>query len=388
MNSANLKSPTRLPFYAKAALVCVGLYTFVSILSITDGIIVPLIYATLAAILISPVVNLLVRKGMNRILAITIALVAMLAIGVSIAVIVSHQIIRFTEALPQLGEKLQQLLNETANWISANFNINADSIHAWLGDRKAEAVNNAGTNVGKKLITSGSALVVIILIPVYIFLILYYKPLLLRFVHQLFTVDSQNDVDEVIQKTKKIIQTYLVGLIFEAIIVAILYTIALLAIGIEYAILLALIGAILNLIPYIGSIIAATLPIILALATKPFSYAFLVLGSYVLIQIIDNNFIVPRIVASRVRINALVSIIVVIAYGTLWGIPGMFLAIPLTAIIKVIFDHIQSMRPISYVLGDSVPALPPVNAKPAQAKPKKKRRKFYANRNNKPIDKK
>jgi len=132
-----------------------------------------------------------------------------------------------------------------------------------------------------------------------------------------------------------------------------------LLLGIEYAVLLAVIGALLNMIPYIGAIIAAVLPMIMAIVTKPNPWsAFLVLEVYIFIQFIDNNILVPRIVASKVKINALVSIIAVLAYGALWGIPGMFLSIPLTAIFKLIFDRIDSLKSWGYLLGDTLPELP------------------------------
>jgi predicted PurR-regulated permease PerM len=95
---------------------------------------------------------------------------------------------------------------------------------------------------------------------------------------------------------------------------------------------------------------------IIAFVTKESSsYAFLVLGIYLLIQFIDNHFIIPRIVASRVKLNALISIVVVLLGAALWGIPGMFLSIPLTAIVKVIFDHIEPLKPWGFLLGNIVP---------------------------------
>ena len=94
---------------------------------------------------------------------------------------------------------------------------------------------------------------------------------------------------------------------------------------------------------------------LIAFVTKGSSAAILVLGLYLLIQFIDNHFIIPRIVASKVKINALIAVIVVLIGGALWGIPGMFLSIPLTAIIKVIFDHIEPLKPWGYLLGNIVP---------------------------------
>ncbi|MDD4108459.1 MAG: AI-2E family transporter, partial [Prolixibacteraceae bacterium] len=87
-------------------------------------------------------------------------------------------------------------------------------------------------------------------------------------------------------------------------------------------------------------------PMIIAIVTKPSPwFALLVMALYIFIQFIDNNYIVPKIVASKVKINALASIIAVITFGALWGIPGMLVAIPLTAIAKLIFDHIEPLQP-------------------------------------------
>jgi predicted PurR-regulated permease PerM len=132
---------------------------------------------------------------------------------------------------------------------------------------------------------------------------------------------------------------------------------ALLIIGVDYAILFGIIGAILNLIPYIGGIVAISLPMMMALLTGTPMKALLVLGAYVLIQLIDNNYLVPKVVASKVKVNALISIIVVLIGGALWGVAGMFLSIPLTAICKVVFDRIESLKPIGFLIGDNMPPI-------------------------------
>ena len=158
-------------------------------------------------------------------------------------------------------------------------------------------------------------------------------------------------------KTKTIIQKYLKALLLEAAIIATLNSIGLLIIGIDYAIILAIMGAMLNVIPYIGGITAVALPAIIAFATKSPAYVLLVVALYIVIQFIDNHYISPKVVASKVKINALISIIVVLSGGALWGIPGMFLSIPLTAIVKVICDHIEPLKPWGFLLGDTMPTI-------------------------------
>jgi predicted PurR-regulated permease PerM len=212
---------------------------------------------------------------------------------------------------------------------------------------------------------------VLLLIPIYIFLILFYQPLLLDFLHKLIKSDKQTQLNEIVTQTKTVIQRYLIGLIIEATLVAILYTTALLILDIDYAVLLGIIGALLNMIPYVGGTVGAALPMMIALATKSTAwYAVYIMGIYVVIQFIDNNFIVPKIVASKVKINALFSIIVVIVGNALWGIPGMVLSLPLLAIVKLIFDNIESLNHWGFLLGDTMPTL--IDIKPILKKIKKK----------------
>ena len=210
----------------------------------------------------------------------------------------------------------------------------------------------------------------------YIFLFLFYKPLLLNFTAQIFASDKHKTVAEVLFNAKYLIQNYLVGLMIEMVIVATMNSIALLIIGIDYAIMLGVIGAILNLIPYIGGIVAIALPMLMAIITDTPIDALWVLVAYIIVQLIDNNFLVPKIVASKVKVNALVSIVVVLIGGELWGVAGMFLSIPVTAILKVIFDRIPSLKPLGFLIGDTMPpigkAIFDFREIQARLKPKKK----------------
>jgi predicted PurR-regulated permease PerM len=194
-------------------------------------------------------------------------------------------------------------------------------------------------------------------------LFLFYKPLLLNFVAQVFDEENSDKIKEVLESTKNLIQSYLVGLLIEMVIVAVLNSVSLLIIGVEYALALGVIGALLNLIPYIGGLVAIALPFTMAILNGSFMSGVAVIAVYVLIQIIDNNVLVPMIVASKVKINALFSIIVVLIGGAMWGVAGMFLAIPLTAIVKVVFDNIPSMKPYGTVLGDVMPQTPALSIK-------------------------
>jgi predicted PurR-regulated permease PerM len=201
----------------------------------------------------------------------------------------------------------------------------------------------------------GGALLNLVILPVYIFLILWYKKLIIEFIHKLFSEERHQKIAQILKESQRVIQSYLVGLLFEVSIVAGLNITGLLIIGVDYALLFGLLGAILNLIPYVGIIIAALLPIGFALILQSPQHALFVVILYAVVQFVDNNIIVPRVVASKVRLNALVSILAVLVGGTLWGISGMFLSIPLVAIAKVIFDKIEELEPWGFILGDEIP---------------------------------
>ncbi len=352
-----MNMPNTLPFYAKASLLLVGLFVLVSILSITQGIILPFLYAVILAILISPIVNFLGRKGINRALAIAGVLIIALLVIVSILGLLSSQTSRFSNALPNLIDKFQMLLEQTAAWASGYFNISPQRINTWIAEAKADLMGNSNAAIGNTLSSMGGVLTTVFLTPVYIFMLLFYQPHLVAFIHKVFGTGNDQEVSEVLTETKSIIQSYLVGLFVEFGIIAVLNTIGLLILGIDYAILLGITGAFLNIIPYLGGVITMVLFMVIAMATKTPVYMLYVVGLYALIQLIDNNYIVPKIVGSKVRLNALVSLLTVIAGAALWGIPGMFLAIPITAILKLIFDRIESLKTLGFLLGDTMPPL-------------------------------
>lgn len=352
--NTNMGSNFKLPFYGKVALVSICIFAFVFTMYKGQHIIMPILYATIIAILLNPLVNFLTRKKINKLLAISMAVMLASILVFAVLYVVSQQITMFSETFPKLKLKFGNRSNELVHWISKTFKVREAAINHWIIETEAKAINNF--EVGATLAEVGRTLVVGMLLPVYIFMILYYKPLLLEFIRKLFRLEHHIVVTEVLSNSKSIIQSYLVGLFFEMVIMAVLNSAGLLILGIDYAIMLGITGAILNIIPYIGGVIAIALPMTIAFVTKDsLIYPLLVLLIYAFTQFVDNHYISPKIVASRVKINALISVIAVIVGGTLWGVAGMFLSIPLIAIVKVIFDHIEPLKPWGFLLGNIVP---------------------------------
>ena len=353
-----MESVFKLPFYAKTSLFLVGMFAFIWMMYIASGIIVPLIFAFIIAVVLYPIVAWFEKKKVNRIIAIILTLIVAFIAIAGLGVLLYFQISRLSMSSNELIEKFIGFYNDGTAWASGYFELKPEQIFNFIAKAKAEVFKNSGNAIGQTLMNVGNALVVLFVIPVYVFLILFYKPLLIDVIHQLFGDEQRKTVSEVINQTKTVIQKYLSGLIIEIVIVSVLNTAGLMVLGIEYALLLGIIGGLLNVIPYIGGLVAVALPMTIALITKDSQiYALYVLAIYYTIQLIDNNYIVPYIVASKVKVNALVSIVVIFAFGALWGVPGMFLSIPITAIFKVICDHVQSLKPVGFLLGDTMPAI-------------------------------
>ncbi len=340
------------PFYFRSTVTLFGIMLFVYLLYILKGILIPIAFATMIAILLNPFVNKLRQKKIPNILAIIIALLVTILLIAGVMVFISSQIVKFSENMPVLQQKFSELFHHFQLWLQQNYSLTLQ--------KQKELLSEAGSNlkplIGQTLGTVLGAVSVIVLIPIYIFLMLFYKTLILNFLFEIFAEHNSSQVATVLKETKGAIQSYMVGLLLEALIVAAMNSAALMLLGVRYAILIGVIGAILNILPYIGGLIAILIPLLIATVTKDgFSTQIGIIIAYLVIQFIDNNILVPRIVSSKVKINALVSIIIVFFGAAIWGVPGMFLSIPFVAVLKIIFDRVKELKPWGKLLGDEVP---------------------------------
>jgi len=355
MNSNPLGSS--LPFVARISLFAVGFYAIISMLHIAQGILLPLLYAGVTSILISPVVDFMERKGINRIMAIFIVLLLVVAIVVGVIAVISWQMSALSDAWPELKARGSQIVNDSVRWLSHNLNISTYKVNKWISNTSTELAHDNRAMIGHTLTSVSEAVTTIFLTPVYIFLMVLYKPHLLQFAHRLSGKANDERTRSILNETRIVVRSYLVGLAIEMVILAALNSVGLYILGIKYAILLGVIGAILNVIPYVGGLVAMLLFMIVALITgtpMDMLYVFLL---FLVIQFIDNNFIVPKIVGSKVKLNPLASVLAVILGAELWGVPGMFLSIPLLAIVKLVFDRISPLEHWGFLLGDPIAPL-------------------------------
>jgi predicted PurR-regulated permease PerM len=346
-----------IPFYIKFSIIFVGISAFGFVIYEAQGILIPLSFAFFFTALLEPIVDLLRRINVPRTLAIAIAtLVAYLAI-IGVMYFLLMELSTFQESLPQFKQKLDAIIAEIKTWVSIQFHVSPAVIDAYVENLTQKFTNEMGAGLGNKVVTGVSLIFVWLLIPVYIFLFLYYQPLIFAFIQRATESKNLSKIGETMVEINKMVQFYLRGLVLEALIIAGLNSIALLILGVDYAILLGVTGAIVNVIPYVGGFISIAMPMFVAFVSQnSFQVPLLVLLLLSFIQFLDNHFIVPFIVASRVRINAFIGLIAILSCGELFGISGMLLAIIYMAILKIIFDKIDSLNHYGILLGTYVPA--------------------------------
>jgi predicted PurR-regulated permease PerM len=345
------------PFYQRLSLVLISLSLILAILYIGSTIIMPLLLAMLIAILLRPVVVFFNKKlKIPHVIAVLVAVLFFVVFVVSIVFFISWQVTDFVDDWPKIKYNMTMNYEHLQRWIKDSFNISYKKQETYLESVKNDSLTNKQELVGNTLSTFSSTLLNLVLIPLYTFLILIYRNLFKKFLAKLIAQKNHPTLVDILSEIKLVVQSYIVGLLIEMGIVAVLTTTGLMIIGVPYAILLGTITAVLNLIPYIGILCAGVISILVALTNSTeFTAALGVIIVNSIVQLIDNNFLVPKVVASKVKLNALVSILAVFVGGAIGGIMGMFLAIPISAILKVVFDRIDDLKPWGYLLGDDMP---------------------------------
>lgn len=318
-------------------------------------ILIPFFFAVLLASLLLPFNQFLERKGVRRIFSILISLTLSLAIIILIVYFLANQITNFLDDLPTIQERLETLFSTVQKWIRSTFGVTIRKQNQYINESALRMKESGAGILQQTFGTITDLLSYMVLLPVYSFLILFYRDLIKRFIVGVFKNGDEKDVKQILSQSQTVTQSFIVGLMIEMAVVFGLNATGFLILGIKYALFLALISAILNLVPYVGMLVANLFCMLITLISSEVMlmseviWVGIILG---FVQFIDNNFLMTLIVGSKVRINALVTLLGVLVGGWLFGIPGMFLSIPGMAVIKVIFDHVDDLKPYGMMLGD------------------------------------
>ncbi|MFB9080374.1 AI-2E family transporter [Flavobacterium procerum] len=347
----------QLPFYAKLCFILVSLISFGFIFCLGKDIITPVLMAFLFAVLLLPIFTLLNGKlKISRHVAAACCVLLFAAFIVGILVFISYQVKDIANDFDTIKKNINTFIVEIHKFVKENFHVSIGEQKKYLDTVTKDSVKNSNASIGSAIVSISDLLLDFTIIPIYTFLFLIYKDHFILFLAKLVHKEDHVRLKDILSQIKVSINNYIVSLIFEMIVVSVLTGLGLYIVGVKYFILLGLITGILNLIPYIGIAIAGLITLFASLSgTGETSIILSILIVNVIVQLIDNNLLVPLIINSKVEINAFVSIIGIIVGGSAAGISGMFLAIPLLAILKIIFERIESLEPWGYLMGNHVP---------------------------------
>lgn len=350
-----------IPLTVRRSIELLGIVLIGTVLVIGSNIIMPILMAFFISILLVPVYRFLRKYKVPEVFAIVVPILLLVVFVGLIGWFFSSQISMLVKDFPQIKKNVSQHLHALSNWISSISNYSTKEQTDFINKKSDDLLSYAGTAASGAALTLSSVFVFVGLLPIYIYLMLFYKDILLRFIFMWFKTDHHPRVKDAIYETESIIKNYLIGLLIQITYMTILLGGGLMLFGIKHALLIGVIFAILNLIPYVGALIGNIIGVMLTLTTSTELWPVLtVLIVIAVVQFLDNNILMPRIVGSKIKINALVAILGVVVGGSIAGVSGMFLSMPLIAVLKVIFDRTDQFKQWGVLLGDERPVKSPM----------------------------
>jgi predicted PurR-regulated permease PerM len=341
------------PFYSKLAMILVSLIALFYIAILGKTVLVPLIFGLLFSVMLLPLANFFERTlRFPRSLASFLSVLILVCSLAMLLYTVGSQITTLADDWPQFRQQVTSSISSLQQWISQKFHVRIKQQMTYVNNATSKLLETGGSVVGDIVVSFSSVLLTMVFILIYTFFLLYYRRLLIRFLLAVFKEDNSVIVYDILARIQSSIRKYILGLLLEMVIVAAACCLALWILGVKYAVLLGLITGLFNVVPYIGIFTALLLSVLVTFATAGAAKLLLVIATILGIHLVDSNVLMPMVVGSKVRINAFITVLAVVIGETVWGIAGTFLAIPVIAMAKIVFDRIEPLKPWGYLFGD------------------------------------
>lgn len=344
--------PVIFPAYFKYTVILLGIVlTFYAIIE-ARMILIPFSISLIFALLLTPFVKKLERRNIPRSIASVISIILVLAAVTTIIYMLSVQIGRISREMPEIEAKLAETLDRGQSYLERELKIDQRKQTSYIKQAVKNFFENSSTVYKTPFSITAGLLNYLIIVPIALFFLLYYRKFLRDFLYQLLPRQQHDKLAQVLFEVQGVIHNYIIGLFAVIGIVAVLNTLGLYMLGINHAIFFGALAALLTIIPYVGIIMGSLLPVIYAfITTDSLIYPLGVALVFWFVQLLEGNFITPKIVGGKVSLNPFAVIIALLIGGKVWGPAGMILFIPFLAMLKVIFDVIDPLKPWGFVLG-------------------------------------
>ena len=328
-------------------VICVSV-----ILYFGRDLLVPVSFALLISFVLYPICAWLERKGVGRFGAITISITLLVAVGLLLVALLVSQFFSFWEEWPTLQIKVSQSLDNLSSVMVNIFGVTLDQQKNMISKISEQSGRDLLLAFRNTVSASAVSAVLLVLIPVYAVLILYYRQYWVKILSRLFPLERNESLREILSLTIKAYYNFIKGMAVVYLVVGTLNSLGLLLLGIPHAILFGFIASILTFIPYVGIVIGSLLPITVAWITFDSAwYPAGIVAIFAFVQYLEANVIFPIAVSSRLNVNTLVMLLTIFAGGILWGMAGMILFVPFVGIAKLIADHNPKWKTVSMILG-------------------------------------
>jgi predicted PurR-regulated permease PerM len=305
-------------------------------------------FAGLLAMLMTPLSNKLERRGISRVFSSLICVLIIVIVFSAVILLLYAQVSSIGKELPIILLRYEEIKVEIQLWINESLGVTTQQLHV----NSSNAFRNAGSFLTSMVMSTFTFVGSLFLVMVFIFLFLMQRNKYQNFVVKLYSEDKRVEAKEMVDKISNVAQQYLMGRLIAAFIMGILFLIGFLIIGLKNAVVLSVIVAIMTIIPYVGALIGGLVPFFISIIDGSIDQSIWVVIIILLVNVIDHYFIEPYVVGGSVSISPFFTIFVLILGGLIWGIAGIILFLPLSGILKIIFENVQGLEPYASLIGD------------------------------------
>lgn len=339
--------------FQKLFFVIATVFALFAILILAKSILIPLSVALLISFILYPLAKRFETWRMSKIVAALLSIFVVVLIVGGVIFFFSTQIIGLSKDFSHFQDKIILAFADVTLYINNNVNFIQDLEKDELFDRIRDWLSESKVSLISKTFTTTATLFTgLFATAIFTFLILIYRKGLTQAFVSFFPEGKRERAVKMFKSVQQVGQTYLFGMLFIVIIIGLANSIGLWIIGVDNPFLFGFLGATLSIVPYIGTSLGAIIPVVYAFVSydsiwMPIAVAILFWG----VQLISDNFLSPKIVGGNLELNALTAILSLIVGAVVWGVAGMILFLPFAAMLKVICEEYEELKPVALLIG-------------------------------------
>ncbi len=336
-----------------------AIFLLTLILHLGKLFLIPVAIAAFFAMLLYPFAIRLQRLGFKKSTAALSAILLVLVVVGGLGTVVYQKLANLKTDLPQIEQKIEERTNSLQGVLSETTDISEFEQDVIIEQKKPDILKEVGRTLKNFLVKGLYFLLQIFIVLTYTFFFLVYRHIIHNFFIKVNWFHNQEESRRVFLRITRVVHDYLQGTFIVISVLAVIYTLGFWSIGLDHALLFALITALLRIVPYFGSFLGIAFPIAFSILTQDSVWQpVLILLFFMATQLLEANLLTPYITGSRVKLNPLFTIMAILLGSLIWGVPGMVLFVPFFGILRIIFDEIPQLHPYGYILGNEEEEIP------------------------------